>query len=226
MGAVVEAGGDLVRASREFAAGQRFQHQRRDQPPRAMGAARRLGGEIPSRPVSTTPQIVPSAVSTASRSEPAAFLQFTRYESEFCDFPEIPRLFACAAPDKLITQITSGVGECQCRKLRVYSENHCPVPHVRLGPRLAVEDNLKSSGKLSIPLCQNCDKTLSVWTFRGCYPSESRFPKVLKSCTSVKNGWSFWSQRRFFVISRSPVQSRRVAPCLLNSPPPQRPWRS
>jgi hypothetical protein len=64
----------------------------------------------------------------------------------------------------------------------------------------------------SIHLCQNCAKTPSFSVARSCCLSESSFPKLLISGSSVWSEWSAWSPTIFFVISRSPVRSRRVAP--------------
>jgi hypothetical protein len=43
---------------------------------------------------------------------------------------------------------------------------------------------------------------------------KSSFPILLITCTSVWSSWRPWSRRSYFVISRSPVRSRRVAPSI------------
>jgi len=61
-------------------------------------------------------------------------------------------------------------------------------------------------------LSQNCARTVVVdpsWVY--CL-SESSFPKLLILGTSARSEWRSWSRSILFVISRSPVQFRRVAP--------------
>jgi hypothetical protein len=43
----------------------------------------------------------------------------------------------------------------------------------------------ESTSAGSTPLCQNCVKTPSVWGVGSCYLSESSFPKLLITGTSV-----------------------------------------